>query len=116
MPELLCGAIFDFHNVYPLETGTSGILENLCGPFPCDSLPRAGTNTTYHASPEETIPCARRADGMGVSAVITGGTWHVLQGGAEGDWVTVEARDVTFERILGHTLRFDRMRWHVLLE
>jgi hypothetical protein len=45
----------------------------------------------------------------------TGGTWTVLQGGSWGDVVDIEARDVTFEPFLGHTVAIPYVRWRVRL-
>ncbi|MCU0676309.1 MAG: hypothetical protein MUE69_26400 [Myxococcota bacterium] len=46
---------------------------------------------------------------------MEGGTWEVVQGASTpGEWLTVEARDVSFE-YLGRTILFEHMRWHVRL-
>ena len=55
-----------------------------------------------------------RTGEFGDSAPI-GGTWEVVQGASTpGEWLTVEARDVSFE-YLGRTILFEHMRWHVRL-
>lgn len=109
--EILCGAGMEFRNT-PLSTGASGASQPLV-PYGVTERSEVGVILLYNTTPDGR-PCGEGATLID-DAVTTGGTWHVIQGGGPGDWVVVEARDVTFEPILGHTFRFDRMRWYVQL-
>ncbi len=79
-----------------------------------------GYDGQYRSSAPAVLTLAAAVDSPGtcsgnVQATLTGGTWHVIQGGDSGDVVEVEARNVTFAPVNGRTLRIDRMWWRVRL-
>lgn len=110
-PDLLCGASIFFYNT-PLLTGAVGTITPLDPAR--NGCPSVGQGfdaavqlfDTYRVQPDPA--CA-------ANATLTGGTWRVIQGGGAGQTVEVEARDVTFEPLDGHTLRLDRMYWRAQL-
>lgn len=115
LPAGMCGTDLRFYNT-PLVTGETGPVRHLGSGVPDDvRAPQVvlplGHGFVTGRDPPECVP-----GGPNEAAMLTGGTWHVLRGGSEpGEWVEVEARDVTFEPLDGHTFRFDRMQWRVQL-
>lgn len=115
LPPGICGTYIGFYNT-PLVTGATSVLEESPDSPPADpSLPQV-VLTTLVAWDGSTLAERCNPGGGGTLPRVTGGHWYVVDGGElPGDWVDIEARDVTFERFGEHTFRFERMRWHVQL-
>ena len=114
LPQGICGAGADFYST-PLATGANGPLGSIPYTHPAYPWePQVILWVVEDLSTGSDSPCP--PGGGGEFAVLTGGTWHVLQGGSDaGDWIEVEAHDVTFEPLGEHDFRFDRMRWRAQL-
>lgn len=113
VPPPGCSIHFDMDNVWPPETGSSGVLEpyELYAYGEDRTRPRGMLTFGYDLAGGM---CS--GDRERHQAHVTSGTWHIVQGAREpGDWLTVEAYDVTVEPYLGHTIHFDLLRWHARL-
>jgi hypothetical protein len=114
LPRGICAAAAGFYNI-PLHTGARGLLDSTPYTVPAEPwVPQVILWVLEFLSSGSDSPCSPGGDGE--FAVLTGGTWHVLQGGSDaGDWIEIEARDVTFEPLGGHDFRLDRMLWRAQL-
>ncbi len=93
------GASFHLLDI-PLETGRNGAFRP-DGP-PVLTQPGAFVEASYGPGDLSNRPL-----------LPISGTWHVLRGGAWGDLVEVEIRNVRFPIIEGHTLEIRRLHWTV---
>jgi hypothetical protein len=110
--EPACGVGITIDNLWPPATGTRGNVEAQTFGYR-DEIERTSLKgwmgLTYSADEGS---C--RVGDIASSEPI-GGRWEVIQGASTpGEWLTVEARDVSFE-YLGRTILFEHMRWHVRL-
>jgi hypothetical protein len=106
-PPFCGGALLSFSNVV-LRTGLSGNVTS-------------GPDWNVRSS-EPVVQASITVAGAGATCPagdqfgrVTGGTWHVIQGGTWDEVVEVEARDVTVAPVAGHSLRIVRMRFRMRL-
>lgn len=113
LPPPTCDILFVIDNLWPPETGASGTLE----PYEFYVHGENRTRSRAMLAVLNDTTGERCPNGRGSEvAQVTGGTWHIVQGAREpGEWLTVEAYDVTVEPYPGHSIRFDRLRWHARL-
>ncbi len=109
--EPACGASIVLDNMWPLETGRSG---------PLEQFQRFWMEEPDRVRPHGMVVMTIAADGGAcnpetIDGVVTAGTWHIVQGGGLGDYVVVEGRDIEFEPFFGHTIRYDLIRWRINL-
>jgi hypothetical protein len=109
LPHPVCAANIHFENT-PLEDGSMGDLVDRDASVGDGLDPRVWAGVTSDATPDD-----GRCDMDLNTGTLLGGTWRVLTGGWVGDFVDIEARDVTFAPLEGHTFALTRMRFHVLI-